>query len=211
MKAQSLIIIVGWFAFAGCQKETLPPSEISANDLTQASSNKAAKPQEHKLNGKYTVGNYSFVPNIAAGYVPPNPAPGWYPGTATEGHLNLLGKSQAFVNMYVTFGPTGLSGTPASLNLFFADELDAMGISLPDDVAIIYFDKQGNSIWAQAIGTISITPVNATQVMFSGDAEILGGTSRFANATGRFTFSGYFNPQNTNEVGVEVTDGTIVF
>lgn len=204
------IIIFGCFAFAACQKESLV--EATANNVAQPMSDKATKPQEHKMKGEYTVGHYSFVPDMAAGYAVPNAAPGWYPGVGTEGHLNLLGKCQVFVNMYATFGSTGLQGVAAPLNLFFADQLNDMGITVPDDVAVIIFDKQGNSIWARGIGTIQITPVSATRVIFSIDnAEILGGTGKFSNASGSFIGSGYFNPQDTNEVGFEIGDGTIVY
>lgn len=212
MKTQSLFttafVVVGCFAFTACQKQA-PTDDI--NSMQTMSLEKAIKTQEHQIKGEYTSGHYSFVPDMEAGYVAPNPAPGWYPGVATEGHLNLLGSSQAFVNMYATFGPGGLQGAPASLNLFFANELNDMDISLPDAVAVILFDKQGNSIWARANGTIAINPVTSTHVTFSIDAEILGGTGKFVNATGSLVGLGYFNPQNTNDVGFQVTDGTIVY
>lgn len=195
----------------GCQKESLSLPEFTVDDAAQRSNNNIKSPQEHKLKGEYTAGYYSFVPDMAAGYVMPNPAPGWYPGVATVGHLNLLGKSQAYVNMYATFGAAGLQGAPAPLNLFFANELNALGITVPDAVAIILFDKHGNSIWARGKGTIPIIPVSETKVTFSIDAEILGGTGKFANATGSFLGEGYFNPQNTNDVGLEVSNGIIVY
>jgi len=214
MKIKSLIkpaiIIVGCFGFAGCQKEAVSPNEPNLAQSTSA--NKAVKPQEHQLKGETSAGYYYFVPDIEAGYVAPNPAPGWYPGVATEAHLNLLGKGQGFVNMHATFGAGGLECTAAPLNMFFADQLAEMGIIVPDAVAIIYFDKQGNSIWGRAIGTFNVTPASPTRATFSGgSAEILGGTGKFANATGSFAFSGYFNPQDTNEVSFVISDGTIVY
>ena len=213
MKTKSLIkpaiIIVGCFAFAGCQKEAVSP--IEANLAQATSANKAVTPQQHQLKGETTAGYYFFIPDIAAGYVAPNPAPGWYPGVAIDAHLNLLGKSQGFVNMHATFGEGGLECTAAPLNMFFVDQLAEMGITIPDAVGLIYFDKQGNSIWGRATGTFTVTPASPTRAMFSGcSAEILGGTGKFANATGSFVFSGYFNPQDTNDVSF-VIDGTIVY
>lgn len=196
----------------GCQKESLTAPEKGMDNLNISKAEKKNKLQEHQLKGEYTSGTYNFIPDEAAGYVSPNPAPGWYHGTATVGHLNLLGKSKGFVNMYATFGPNGLQGVAAPLNMFFADELQDLGIVVPDAVAIIFYDEHGNSIWARGVGTIPITPVSATKVLFNvGNAVILGGTGKFANATGSFSFSGYFNPQDYNDVGLEVTDGTIVF
>lgn len=213
MKMKSLIkpaiIIVGCWGFTGCQKEAVAPT---APNLTQATlANKAVKPQEHQLKGETTAGYYSFVPDIEAGYIAPNPAPGWYPGVATEAHLNLLGNSWGFVNMHATFGAGGLQCTAAPLNLFFADQLAEAGIIVPDAVGIIYLDKQGNSIWGRATGTFTVTPASPTRATFSGcSAEILGGTGKFANATGSFVFSGYFNPQDINDVSF-VIDGTVVY
>ena len=196
----------------GCQKEVLSPAGTDA-DLTTLSKPTANKLQEHKLQGEYTAGSYEFYPDIAAGYINGNPAPGWYPGVATVGHVNLLGKSKAFVNMYASFGSSGLVGTPAPLNLYFASTIQELGFVLPNNVAILMYDDQGNSIWGRGKeGTpIPIVPESPTRVTFSGDAEILGGTGKFANATGSFLFSGYFNPQNTQEVGLSVDEGTIIY
>ncbi len=196
----------------GCQKESLHSSDLATQNVARnAKVNKANALQEHKLKGKYTAGYYTFLPG--AGYVAPNPAPGWYPGTATVGQINLLGKSKAFVNMYASFGPYGLQGIPASLNLYapFVNELNQLGIAVPEAVAIILFDKHGNSIWARGKGIIPLTPVSATQVTFSGESEILGGTGKFANASGSYNFSGYFNPQDTKDVGLKVHEGTIIY
>ena len=72
-------------------------------------------------------------------------------------------------------------------------------------------DKHGNSIWGRAIGTITITPISDTRVEFSFKAEIIGGTSKFAGASGSLTGNGYFNPQDLADVGIEISDGTIVY
>jgi hypothetical protein len=81
--------------------------------------------------------------------------------------------------MYATFGPNGMQGTPAPLNLFFAEKLHDLGIIVLGAVTVILFDKQGNSIWGQGIGPITITPISATRVTFSVDAlEIIGGTGK---------------------------------
>jgi hypothetical protein len=214
MKIKSLItsalFIPAVCFFAGCQKEAVPSpgSSLAATKNVQAD---RPAPQTHQLKGEFLTGYYNFIPDMAAGYVPPNPTPAWYPAVVTEAHLNLLGKCQAFINMYATVGPSGLQGVPASLNPVFATQLSAYGISLPDTVAIAYFDKQGNSIWARGTGAFPLTPVSPTSVTFRGNADILGGTGKFLNATGSFVFYGYFNPQDTKDAKWNITEGTITY
>ena len=47
---------------------------------------------------------YNFVPDIAGGWNPMNPAPfpAWYPGGG-EGHATHMGNVKAYFNQYVTF------------------------------------------------------------------------------------------------------------
>lgn len=194
---------------ASCQKETLLQQGSQVEYLVANNENlKANKPQEYKIKGAYNDGSYQFIPG--PGWVAPNPAPGWYPGES-EGQLNLLGKSTGFVNMYLTIGPGGLTGTPAPVNLVFAGRLIEQGIVVPNEVSIILFDKHGNSIWASGENSILITPESPTRVLFGVTAQIIGGTGKFANATGEFEGSGYFNPQDMGDVSLEVEDGVIVY
>lgn len=192
-----------------CQKESLIQPDSQVASLVASNENFIAnKTQEHKIKGAFNDGSYQFIPG--PGWVAPNPVPAWYPGEG-DGQLNLLGKSTGFVNMYLTMGPGGLMGTPAPVNLVFAARLSALGITVPDAVSIIMFDKQGNSIWASGGNLITITPESATKVLFDFPAQIVGGTGKFANATGQFEGSGYFNPQDMEDVSLVIENGTIVY
>lgn len=198
----SLMIVL---AALSCQKE---PSATtgSVESLLSGNTNKEnSNPRPLKGGG---LASYNFVPNISAGWVNPNPAPGWYAGKG-EGQLTHMGNAWGIANMYVTLGPTGLQGTPAPVNMFFASELSELGITIPDAVSIISFDKHGNSIWGKGIGTVAINLVSPTRVTFGGPAEIIGGTGRFERATGQYVFSGYFNPQN-HDAGFDI-DGMILY
>jgi hypothetical protein len=198
--------ITGISFLFGCQKEISGiPTENSLNSFATTSLNKT---HQHLLKGEYDA-RYNFVPDIEAGWVAPNPAPAWYPATG-EGHLNLLGQSRAFASLHTTFGANGIEGLAAPVNMFFSRELNELDITIPDAVGIIFFDKQGNSIWARGQGG-SINLVSPTRATFGGDVQILGGTGKFANATGQFFLSGYFNPQNNEEAGLEIFDGAIVY
>jgi hypothetical protein len=192
-----------------CQKESLLQTGSSVDYLMASNENlKANKPREHKILGAYNQGSYQFIPG--PGWIAPNPVPAWYPGEA-EGQLNLLGKSTGLVNIYLTMGTGGLIGTPAPVNLFFAARLSELGITVPDAVTVIMFDKQGNSIWANGGTAIPVTPVSATRVLFEVNAQVIGGTGKFTNATGHFEGTGYFNPEDTDDVGLEMQNGVIVY
>jgi hypothetical protein len=204
-----LVLLSGVALVSSCQKESLLQPALQADYLVANNENiKATKTREHKIKGAYNDGSYQFIPG--PGWVAPNPVPGWYPGEA-EGQLNLLGKSTGLVNMYLTMGPGGLTGTPAPVNLLFAARLSELGITVPDAVTIILFDKLGNSIWANGGTTIPVTPASPTKVLFTVTVQIIGGTGKFSNATGHFEGSGYFNPQDTQDVGLEVENGIIVY
>lgn len=202
---KSALLIAVTSMFFSCQKDV---SELSADNSLDSKAATVKKTQEHMLKGEFPSAWYWVVPG--PGWVNPNPAPAWYPGEGV-GHMNLLGKAYAFVNMYVTFGQSGLQGTPAPINMFFSDELDDLGITIPDAVTIFMYDKQGNSIWGSGVGTLPVTPVSETRVLFSGPIDIIGGTGKFANALGSFRISGYFNPQNQQEATLQITDGVIEY
>lgn len=208
MKAPILKLVLlaaGIALLTGCQKEV---SDLSATGLTDSKAAPVKKTQEHMLKGEFPSAWYWVVPG--PGWVDQYSAPAWYPGEG-EGHMNLLGKAYAFVNMYVTLGQSGLQGTPAPINMFFSDELDDLGITIPDAVTIFMFDKQGNSIWGSGVGTLPVTPVSQKRVLFSGPIDIIGGTGKFANASGSYKISGYFNPQNQQDAALEITEGVIVY
>lgn len=201
---KSALLIAVTTLFFSCQKDV---AELSADNSLDSKAATVKVVQEHKFKGTYYDAWYWFAPG--PGYVA-GPAPGWYPGVG-EGHATLIGKSTGFVNMFVSVGPNGLFGTPAPVNLFFAEELSELGITVPDAVTIIIFDKQGNSIWGSGVGTLPLTIESPTRVLFSGTLNIVGGTGKFAGATGHYKISGYFNPKDFNDAGIEILDGTIVY
>lgn len=214
MKAPFLKLVLlaaGIALLTGCQKEV---SDLSASGPTDSKAVTVKKTQEHLFKGEFNDASYQLVPG--PGWVPYNPAPAWYPGVG-EGHATLIGKSTGFVNMYVTMTPTGPQGSPAPVKLFFSEELAAMGLldKIPDATSILIFDKAGNSIAAKGTasgpGAIPLQIVSETRVLFSGMLDIIGGTGKFAGATGHYTISGYFNPMDFGDAGIEVKDGTIIY
>lgn len=198
------LVVAGCTLFA-CQKET---SSTFPNDV-QSSITQRAKPKDYTIKGDFAA-FYHFVPDV--GWTYPNPGPGWYPGGAT-GNLNHLGKCEALFNQYATLGPDGLHSVAAPLSMFFSAKLNELGINIPVEagtVGMVFFDKQGNSILSRVVGAGIYVPVSPTRVEGKGSYfEIIGGTGKFANATGHYSFDAYLNPTDTSDAGFKVYDGVI--
>lgn len=188
------------FLFAGlissCKKETLR----SEHGYKIASSSEANKKRVIRDYSDDFVTYYQFIPDLANGWVPPNPGPAWYPGGG-EGNASHLGKVSTYYNQYASFSPTGFGSTAAPVNMFFASQLSAIGIDVPDAVSTIVFDKKGNSVWFRLISNTTV-PVSQTRINFSGVSDIIGGTGKFAGATGQVKLIGYFNPTDPNDAAV---------
>lgn len=206
---QALLLAVIALAYS-CQKETLVTAEsLTGNGADKTILASKYKPQSHYFKGAFTA-YYNFIPDVAGGWVAPNPAPAWWPGGG-QGHVNLLGKCRAFYNQYATIGVNGLQTVAAPVNQFFPVEASNLGIQTSDLVGMVFVDEKGNSIWSRAVGAILTTPVSETRIDGAGYFEIVGGTGKFANATGHYNFTYYFNPVDNSDAGFEVKDGEIVY
>jgi hypothetical protein len=107
-----------------------------------------------------------------------------------------MGNASTYFNQYASFGPTGLTTSAAPVTMFFATQLAPFNV--PSNVSSIVFDDKGNSVWFQSVGTQTM-PVSPTRVNFTGTNNIVGGTGKFAGATGQVTVNGYFNPQDQQD------------
>jgi hypothetical protein len=80
--------------------------------------------------------------------------------------------------------------------MFYTAQLAALGITgVPSNVSSVVADSKGNSVWFESLGSTT-TPVSPTRVEFTAQQNIVGGTGKFATATGSVTLKGYFNPTN---------------
>ena len=188
----------------GCQKETLP----NLNNQTESVTTAEKQNQQRPFKGSFST-FFNFIPDFAGGWVPPNPAPAWYPGGGS-GNLTHVGNCQTYFNQYATFGPGGLQTVAAPVNMFFAGQLAAAGYTVPSTVSTIFYTGQGKSVWCQAVGISTTNPVSPTRIEFTSTLNIIGGTNQFSGATGQFTLNGFFNPQNPQQAGFEV-DGWISY
>jgi hypothetical protein len=176
--------------FYSCQKETtLKPTAEEEIMSTAAHIN---QPVTRAYRDSFAT-HYWFVPD--AGFIPPVPAPGWFPGGG-EGNATHIGKCSAYFNQYATLGATGLTTASAPVTMFFAQEL--AGYNVPSSVNSIVLDDKGNTIWFHLLYS-QTTPVNPIRIDFYGESEIVGGNGKFAGATGHVTLNGYFNPQDQQD------------
>jgi hypothetical protein len=175
---------------AACQKERVPSTVDEANTLNSANRGPVTRAWRDSFDTWY-----QFVPDIAGGWTPPNPAPAWYPGGG-DGNATHMGNASTYFNQYASFGPTGLTSSAAPVTMFFAAQL--VSFSVPSNVSTIVFDDKSNSVWFQSAGTQTM-PVSPTRVNFTGTNNIVGGTGKFAGATGQVTINGYFNPQDQED------------
>jgi hypothetical protein len=65
----------------------------------------------------------------------------------------------------------------------------------------VVFNNSGDAIFTTPTSPSVIIPVSATRFNFSGKLDVVGGRGKFANATGKMDFTGFFNPSNPNDAG----------
>lgn len=146
---------------------------------------------------------YNFEPNFAGGWDPTDgPYLAWYPGGGV-GNVTHMGKASTYFNQYLPFTPPNFATIPAPVNMFFDDELTQAGYpGIPSTVQYITFDTKGNSVWFWGEGNTVSTFISPTRVEFTGTSTIVGGTGKFAGATGQVTLNGYFNPGDQQDASV---------
>jgi hypothetical protein len=199
------LTVVTCLIVSGCKKETA--TSINARIASLSKSDRQVKrPYKDRFDTWF-----QFVPDFANGWDPQNPTPflAWYPGGGS-GNSTHMGKAQIYFNQYVPFNPPFFSSVHAPVNLFFSTELAAVGLgSLSNEVSSVVFDGKGNSIWLHQTSN-STTPVNAERIEFTGTSEIIGGSGKFADASGEVSLKGYFNPLDQQDAAVSA-DGWILY
>jgi len=183
------LLSVLFYCVTSCRKE-----DFSKNDDQLASSSSAHHGPVTRAYRDSFVNKLQFIPDIANGWTPPNPAPAWFPGDGT-GHVTHMGNAKMFFNQYAN--ESGLVAAPVSM--FFSPQLSGAGFAnIPSSISTIIFDGEGNSIWFHHT-SINVTVVSPTQATVLGTQDIVGGTGKFIEASGQVTLHASFNPQNLLE------------
>lgn len=168
-----------------CQKE------MTSTEATIQSTIANKEGKTYPLHGKIDF-YYQFIPG--PGWVEHNIFPGYAPGGG-EGELNYLGRSRVYFNQYTFLNfidqkPVAQSRGEA-VNMFYKDSLN---FEIPDEVAMLFFDKQDNSIWGNFGNQyMTFTPINDTIVGLTAKLTIIGGTGKFAKAQGWYSVEGWFD------------------
>jgi hypothetical protein len=185
-----LIII---FSMTGCQKKSVFTQSL--NEEIATASHKG--PVKRAFHDSFSV-QFRFIPDIAHGWVYPMSQLAWWPGSGS-GNATHMGKMSVYVNSYTLRNAEGVVVAYHSpVNTFFASELAPLGV--PADVSGVLFDDKGNSIWMKiTTAGLPSTVISPTRINLDGPMLIVGGTGKFAGASGESTFQGYFNPTNLNE------------
>lgn len=152
-------------------------------------------------------------------------AAGWGTGTATD-----MGDIKNWFNQLV-YSPTGANPPVGSALAPVVEALNypALGAPLPliqqndfdelreantwieipvavdgNIVNSVIYNDQGDAIFTSLTTDAILVPVSATRVNFSAEGKFVGGRGKFANATGTYTQTGFFNPDNFDEAGYNI-------
>jgi hypothetical protein len=180
-------------SFSGCEKE--PLSELQTSN--ESALGKKGKQVERPFKGRM-VSTTWFLGDAASGWVSGSLLPAWLYGSG-EGNATHIGKYTAYFSQYATAvdqNSTYVTGAPVTM--FFTEELllyfTASEVALMEEmgISIVLLDKHGNSIWGVRTAETREVDSDLTEnTPVYQEVRIVGGTGRFAGASGTFTLEGY--------------------
>lgn len=183
------------FTFVSCQKE-LPLGNSDQATASEPQVLLSKEPVTRAYRDSFDIA-MTFVPD--AGWVYPNSWPAWFYGTG-DGNATHMGNVNSYFNSHTTKSSTGVTmvyGRPVTQ--YYATEVARFNIpaSLVQHVHAVIYDDKENSIWVEIApeGMPSWHP-DAIHVGMAGRALIVGGTGKFAGATGETTLNCYFSKIN---------------
>lgn len=179
--------------FSSCEKE--PLTELQAS--SESALGKKGKQVERPLKGRM-VSTTWLRGDAASGWVRGSLLPAWLYGSG-EGNATHIGKYTAYFSQYAALVPPNsayVTGVPVTM--FFTEELlrtfTPSQVALMEELEIstILLDKHGNSIWGvRTPETREVDSSLTENTPVYQEMTIVGGTGRFAGASGTFTLEGY--------------------
>lgn len=204
---KSALLVSGFSLVLGCQKERA----INANQeqsIATAANKASQKPVTRAYRDSFDY-QLSFYPDIPGGWTPADvDAPAWYPGTGI-GNATHIGKANIFLNGYTLRINGIVTVFHAPVNLYF-DSL-AQVFNVPENVsAVVYDENKANAIWFRvAPEGMPSRHLSATLIAMDGKVLIVGGTGKFAGATGETIFHAVFDQASYNKKTNLFTDATV--
>lgn len=205
------LLTAGLAFLIGCQKEVLTP-QVNENLVIENAAKKEAR--THKLKGEITgTWNIMGLPTIIDYYI-------YGKGTS---NINILGKSTSYYNTLSTWPDTAkfIHAPIVNITEYHSELSSYLDLLSSKDASVISLDKQGNSFISKQVvtstewGTYSGYTDNVTDpVQIHASYQIVGGTGKFAGATGSFVLSGYWTRTNYGQLSGPTTlflDGEIIF
>jgi hypothetical protein len=211
MKAFSFLraplFMAAFFLAVGCQKEKMPPSSTTEQEIASQGSMK----QTPVTRGYHDHFDLVLVlrPDFAAGWTPADPsAPAWYHGPG-NGNASHMGKANAYINSHtIRNAANTVMVSHAPVTMFYASQLSQY--SVPSDVSGVIYDGKGNSIWLRiAPEGLPSWHVDATHIAMEGKVFIVGGTGKFDGATGETTFHAQFDQASFNQTTFTFTEASM--
>jgi hypothetical protein len=211
LKAAFLIVAIP-FLF-GCEKEPLSELQVSSESALGK-----GKQVERPFKGRMVTSTI-LIGDEEAGWTEGDLLPAWFLGSG-EGNATHIGKFNAYFSQYgVPVGVNEAQVVGAPVTMFFTDELLAhctpaeIALMAELEVSVIIYDKHGNSIWSARVPvTRNLILDDASRVEVYQELVIVGGTGRFAGASGSYTLSGYTAINTTGPGRGEVQiEGVIVY
>lgn len=170
--------------------ETIAQSSLTQLEDTGEENLRRSKQTERNYFERFS-NNLFVVPG--ENFVEGSPANAFYPGSGV-GNSTHMGKAKSFINQFSQFGAQGLETVGRPVTMFFENELKALGIvNIPDEVSSITTDGKGNSVWFKSLSN-QVRAVSETRSEFQAEVAIIGGTGKFAGASGFGSVKGFFNP-----------------
>ena len=188
MKLTTLPQIALWLALPllllySCKKDSViptPPNTIISEQ---------AKPYKDE-----SFGSYSFSrsrPSLTL----PNTWEIYYTADAS-GSSTVMPAIKTVYNFIASTGANGSTFTGYPINKALRLDMPDFGL-VPEYVNQIVYDDDGNSIWFQ-MNSLSVE--NSSNIRhFSGTSNVVGGTGKFANATGSVLLNGHMSAFNLDD------------